>query len=252
MTNDLRVAANYQPVLRELGLDAQSVFTHPQIKVWRSIPERENCTLDGAGLRLHIKRYHAQSRRPTPADREAQGIRLLAERQIPTLELVAWGTIDDGRSFVITRDLAGCVAADKLIEAGLDFSAILNATADLAARLHNQALHHRDLYLCHFFVNQSDPSQEIRLIDAARVRQLPRWPLRQRWIIKDLAQFWYSMLQLPIPAEQRAMWFDRYTQQRCLRNAAGLLTRVQRKARRIARHDVHLNARQPQRNISIP
>ena len=35
-----------QPAMREIGLDADAVFTHPDIKVWRSITERENCTLE--------------------------------------------------------------------------------------------------------------------------------------------------------------------------------------------------------------
>jgi len=141
---------------------------------------------------------------------------------------------------------------DKLIQSGLEFARILDPTADLAAKLHNQSLHHRDLYLCHFFVSRDDPPRDLCLIDAARVRVLPPWPLRQRWIVKDLAQFWYSMLQLPIRPEQCKEWLDRYAQQRGLGNSRGLLARVQRKARRIARHDVQLNARQPQRNISIP
>src|SRR5207302_8259041 len=61
--NSFRAAPRYQPILREIGLDAETIFTHPDIKIWRSITERENCTLDadlsdGRRIRLHIKRYH--------------------------------------------------------------------------------------------------------------------------------------------------------------------------------------------------
>src|SRR5215213_3149294 len=96
------VAPSYQPLMREIGLDADAVFEHPDIKVWRSIPERENATLDarwqGKPIRLHIKRY-----RGAGADEEARAIRLLNDAQVPTIPLVGWGAIADGRSFVITE-----------------------------------------------------------------------------------------------------------------------------------------------------
>ncbi len=59
--------------------------------------------------------------------------------------------------------------------------------------LHNGGLHHRDLYLCHFLGRRDEnPQADLRLIDAARVRPLPGPLTRRRWIVKDLAQFWYS------------------------------------------------------------
>src|SRR5437899_10239475 len=70
------VAADYQPLMRELGIDAAQIFRHPQIKVWRSIPDRENCTLDaqlrGQPIRLHIKRYVPAQGFTTPADDEVR------------------------------------------------------------------------------------------------------------------------------------------------------------------------------------
>ena len=69
--------------------------------------------------------------------------------------------------------------------------------AESADPLHDEDLHHRDLYLCHFFANPGDP-RDLRLIDAGRVKRLPGWPLRQRWIVKDLAEFWYSTLGLAV------------------------------------------------------
>src|SRR5579875_2714655 len=73
------VLPEYQPILREIGLDAETIFTHPDIQVWRSIKERENCTLDanlvdGRHVRLHIKRFRANGGRLRPADVEADAI----------------------------------------------------------------------------------------------------------------------------------------------------------------------------------
>src|SRR3989442_2331144 len=106
--NEFRVEQAYHGVMRELGLSAERIYSHPDIKVWRSIPERENCTLDatlanGRAIRLHIKRYHPARGFTTPADDEAQGIRALNVEKIPTIRLVGWGKMLDGRSFIITE-----------------------------------------------------------------------------------------------------------------------------------------------------
>src|SRR5437870_2143752 len=133
--NILHTAPQYQPIFRRVGIDAEMIFTHPQIKTWRKLDDRENCTLDttrddGSPIRLHIKRYAAARGVTTPADREIAAFKLLADAGIPTAALVGWGTAGDGRSFVITEDLAGYRAADKLIESGTPFDRLLHPTAD--------------------------------------------------------------------------------------------------------------------------
>jgi Lipopolysaccharide kinase (Kdo/WaaP) family len=259
--NSFRVSPQYQPLMRQLGLDAESVFDHPQVKAWRRLPDRQNCTLDyadesGAAQRLHIKRYAAVSKPRTPADEEVRGHRYLAYEKIPTAELVGYGRLADRRSFVIFADLAGFTPADKLIAAGTPFDCLRDVTADLAARLHRTGLHHRDLYLCHFMVKlmegDSAAAPEVRLIDAARVRPIGNVFTRHRWMIKDLAQFWYSTLQLPIGDDSRTAWLQRYAEQRGLPSPVNLRPPIESKVRRIMRHDAKLNRLHPTRNISIP
>jgi hypothetical protein len=252
-------APQYQPILREIGIDAEAVFDHPDIKVWRSIRERENCTLDadlvdGRHIRFHIKRYHPARGFTTPADDEARGIRALQIERIPTVPLVGWGRLADGRSFVITEDLGAYRDAEKLVRQGsVPFAALLEPTADLAAKLHGEGLHHRDMYLCHFFARENDPS-DLRLIDAARVRRLPGWPTRRRWIVKDLAQFWYSTMGLPgVDEQQRCRWLERYGRQSTTtKSLASLRRAIERKSTWIARHDARLREKQKDRNVSIP
>jgi hypothetical protein len=248
--------AEAEPIVRELGLTAEGVFTRPDIVVWRTLPDRENCYLDatvaGQAIRLHIKRYPAG--RKTPANDDVRGLVLLKTHQIPTAPLIAHGRLADGRSFVILRDLAGYTPGDKLIAAGAKFGDLIVPTADLAARLHNASLHHRDLYLCHFMVKPSgDPlvAPALALIDTARVATMRRF-FSGRWVVKDLAQFWYSTTKLPITDEQRDAWLKRYAEQRGLPGCAGLKSAVLRKVDWIARHDRSLNQKQPGRNVSIP
>jgi hypothetical protein len=244
--------------MRQLGLDAQAIFDHPQIVAWRRLADRQNCTLDytdeaGTRRRLHIKRYAAVAKPRTPAEEEVRGHRYLAYEKIPTAELVGYGLLADRRSFVIFADLAGFTPADKLIAAGMPFERLRDATADLAARLHRTGLHHRDLYLCHFMVKLDDAGPpEVRLIDPARVRPVGNVFTRHRWIIKDLAQFWYSTLPLPITADERAAWLQRYAEQRGLPSPVNLRPPIESKVRRIMRHDAKLNRLHPMRNISIP
>ena len=217
----------YQPILRELGIDAEAIFDHPEIVVWRSIRERQNCTLDadladGRHLRLHIKRHIPERGTRTPADEEALGIRALEIEGIPTVPLVGWGKLVDGRSFIITEDLTDYRDAEKAVREGLPFDSILESTAD------------------------------VRLIDAARVTRLPGWPMRQRWIVKDLAQFWYSTKSLAITDDQRMRWLSRYGEKRNLESIDRLRGSIDRKSAWIARHDARLRKKQKDRNVSIP
>lgn len=258
--NLFRVLPEYQPLMRVLGIDAEAIFTHPQIKPWRTLPDRDNCTLDGEidgkKIRLHIKRYHPARGMTTPAEDEEKAIRALQIEQIPTLQIVGWGKLTDRRSFIITQDLEGYRAADKLLESGgVTFDSILESTADLAAKLHKSGLHHRDLYLCHFFVRESDP-KDVRLIDAARVQRLGGVFTRGRWINKDLAQFWYSTITArpttPITDEQRERWLQRYASSRGIELTDRLRRALRRKVATIGRHDANLKRDQPARNVSIP
>lgn len=250
-SDSIHVAPGYETVLRDLGIDAEAIFTRSDIKVWRSITERENCTLDaklgGRAIRFHIKRYKGNS---TAAETEARGISTLIEHGIPTVPLVAWGRLSDGRSFLITEDLYGYRDAEKLVRGGVPFAKVIESTADLAAMLHSQALHHRDLYLCHFFARASDPS-DVRLIDAGRVRRLPGWPVRRRWIVKDLAQFWYSIREVA-REEQKVAWLSRYAERRGDLRILNLRGAIERKCAWIARHDARLREKQAGRNVSLP
>lgn len=240
-----------QQLFDAAGLTEEGVFSDPRIKVWRKLDDRENCTLDfslpdGRQKRFHIKRQLAGA-----GCEEAKGISLLRQAGIPTVSLVAWCEMPDDRSFVILEDLSGFSAADKLIESGVPFETLLEPTAALAGKLHAAGLHHRDLYLCHFFAKIEADAVEVRLIDAARVKRLPPWPFRNRWINKDLAEFWYSASKLSVTAQTLDRWLEVYAQHSGIRSIDSWRPSIQRKAASIERHDRQLRRRQPRRNISI-
>jgi hypothetical protein len=250
------IAEPYRRILREIGFNGEMIFTSPAIKPWRRLKDRENCTWDVASpagtIRLHVKRFPF-IRSSVPAEDEAKGYGLLHDRGIAAAVVAAWGVLDDGRSFIAVEDLAGFTPADKLIESGLPFDRLLIPTADLTGRLHSAGLHHRDLYLCHFLARCEDSrSADLRLIDAARVRRLPGLLTRRRWIVKDLAQFWYSTTQLVITDSQRDAWLGRYCEQTRMGQLGPLKKSILRKSAAIAAHDKKLRRREPNRNVSIP
>lgn len=263
-----RAEPAYAAALKKAGLvDGMSVFEHPKIEVWRSITERENCVLDTDDGRFHIKR---NKKGHGGVDEEAAAIRLLMNASLPTVPLAAAGRLNDGRGFLITADLAGYEDADIAVKNGLPFEKILSATAELAGRLHKSELHHRDLYLCHFYVRvgatymspettgDAPPGDmyvaptktEARLMDAGRVRPLPKW-FRRRWLVKDVAQFVYSARNQDIPEAQLDEWFRQYTAAGGAAVDASFRKAVDAKVAAIGRHDRALRKRQPTRNVSI-
>ena len=260
LTSDavFRVEPNYVELLRQAGIiDAWAAFEHPSIRVWRTIRERENATLDidrGNGappLRLHVKRDR-EPQHDQPAGAEAAHLIALSRRGVPTAPLAAYGQLPDGRSFVITEHLAGFQAVDKLVTAGgtTAFERVLIPTAEVAARLHAADAYHRDLYLCHFFARPSGDPVDVRLIDCARVLVKPFW--RRRWMVKDLAQLVYSTRSLAITPDQLDRWFNAYARAAGRRLSTLLRRQIEFKADQIARHDRVLRRRQPDRSVSIP
>ncbi len=241
-------------VMERFAFDALRAFDDQRITVWRDLPERQNAYLDApagsAGpARLHLKRYKPPH--GPEAASEASAIEMLRQSGIATVPLVAWGTAADGRGFLVTADLTGMIPADRAIREGTPTDAALPGIARLAADLHNAGLHHRDLYLCHFFIDPCDSSAGLHLIDPGRVSRLPVFPLNLRWIVKDLAQLCYSLREASIGKAQQQALLDCYFA-RATVPCKGLIRRmIPLKVAAIARHDRNLRTRQPARNVSI-
>lgn len=250
MSESLHVDPTYRAALERAGLRTiRDFFLHKGIKIFRDVHDRQNGTLDLDGFRIYLKRDTKKVSEPMSL--EAEGIELLKQANISTLEIVAHGSLDDGRTFIATRELLDYRPADMLLRDNeIDFDSILIPTSELSAKLHNANLHHRDLYLNHFFVNKTDPT-DLKLIDAARVRRIPRF-FRHRWIVKDLAQFFYSTRRFKIDAKKLRTWLERYVELTRIDSVDRLQRSIETKADWIARHDQSLNRREPNRNVPIP
>jgi len=109
------------------------------------------------------------------------------------------------QSFLMIAELTGSTALNELLPglaARLDrasFAALKRRVVDEMARitatLHSAHVFHKDLYLCHFFLDHaaSDPfasPPRLSLIDLHRLEEHRLWPDWWRW--KDLGQLLYS------------------------------------------------------------
>lgn len=254
----LDIADAYRAMLKTFGLTtAGAFFTDERFRVWRDVHDRQNATFDesfeGRRVRLHLKRDCKRVREPL--ELEARGLELLQSAGIPTARRVAHGRLADGRSFIVTEQLYRYRAADMWLNEHPDLlQTILPATAAIASRLHSSGLHHRDLYLNHFFVCVDEPTK-LCLIDTARVRAIPRF-FASRWIVKDLAQFFYSLSKYEIlDGELVDPWLNRYLIGRSIDPSEGERSRlwhpVSRKIASIGRRDRRVRRREPGRNKPI-
>jgi heptose I phosphotransferase len=109
------------------------------------------------------------------------------------------------QSYLVVAELTGCkelnetlpVLAERMDKP--DFERlkrrIVKEAARISATIHKARMFHKDLYLCHFFLDlerlSADPSDvELTLIDLHRLQEHRLWPDRRRW--KDLGQLLFS------------------------------------------------------------
>lgn len=112
-------------------------------------------------------------------------------------------------------------------------------TAAIAATLHNARLFHKDLYLCHVFLDMArlgEPGRRLALIDLHRLAGHRVWP--GRWRRKDLAQLLYSTEGVAglTPRDTLRFW-SHYRRLAGLRNPRRQARMVRAKAARYSRHN---------------
>lgn len=262
----------YRERLARLGLTSfESVISSNQGRRLRTLPDRENWRLEisdggtrrGVYLKRHRERSWGHRLRAllgagpgrTAGRTEADNVAHLQQSGIGAMRLVGYGQRlrRDGwaESFVLTEELAGFTQLDHFLRQWFVPAAerqkrdrrlarLLDQVADVAARFHRAGFNHRDFYCCHFFIRETLPSHfAVHLIDLQRVERR-RW-LRQRWIVKDLAQLAYSAPRERITCTQRMAFVKRYLGIRKLRPSdKRLIRRVLAKQRALVRrHGEH-------------
>jgi heptose I phosphotransferase len=123
---------------------------------------------------------------------------------------------------------------------------VIAALTAITATLHRARLFHKDLYLCHFFVDTRRPERVAARGTASELRltlidlhRLGHHPLRAgRWRRKDLGQLLFSTYGVPgIDDHDRVRFWSRYRREVGLRGPRGQVRAIVRKAARYQAHN---------------
>lgn len=123
------------------------------------------------------------------------------------------------QSFLITREIADVQSLDTM-EAAWKQGALswqlkqqlIQEIARITRVLHQHGINHRDLYACHFMIKQSiTDNLDISLMDLHRAQLRIKTPLR--WIIKDLASLYYSILNFHLTKRDLLRFIAYYSNQ---------------------------------------
>jgi UDP-glucose:(heptosyl)LPS alpha-1,3-glucosyltransferase len=147
------------------------------------------------------------------AQAEWQGAHRLRSLGVDTLDAAGFGRKGTNparqQSFFISRELPASTSLDLLPalvsnqagdrQTGSDKvvlrerRVLIKRVAQIVRRMHRDGINHRDLYLCHFWLQNGDKplnQKRLFLIDLHRMQFRSRVPLR--WRVKDLGGLYYS------------------------------------------------------------
>jgi tRNA A-37 threonylcarbamoyl transferase component Bud32 len=198
------------------------------VKQGRSIVRWTVDEADPESLVVFLKRHYKNSRWKgflatlfpsnawTASTEEAGNLKIANSLGIRIPVIAAVGEyIDPGfqlRGFIAIEELKGMLALHEAIPLAFtnlnadDFRSwkdgLIKEVARITECLHRHQYFHRDLYLCHFFILESDCSivphswhQQVTTIDFHRLKKQKWTAFRAR--IKDLAQLLYSTMDVP-------------------------------------------------------
>ncbi len=184
--------------------------------VKHAIPQRRTGTFffkdQGNTVSVFIKRHtplspgkYFKERIKFAADKTAfdefENIIAFHKAGLPTMEPVAAGKRSCGclgsESFLITKEIGGCVTLENFIELLLkdktvaEKNELIKKTALLTKKMHDSGFNHRDYYLCHLLIGVEEKNRgELFIVDLHRVDRRKKVP--ERWKVKDLAALNYS------------------------------------------------------------
>jgi tRNA A-37 threonylcarbamoyl transferase component Bud32 len=151
---------------------------------------------------------------PSRHRRGYENAHALLVRGVPTARPLAFAR-RDGRSFTVYEDLSAFPRLDHRARAAIRSREwgprrrrqVVEASADLAARLHRQGIWHGDWKGCNWLVEERGTAVAFRLVDTDRVRFLRRVSRSRR--LRNVAQLAASM-PVAVSRADRLRWWRRY------------------------------------------
>ncbi|MCX5633338.1 MAG: hypothetical protein NTW93_06680 [Phycisphaerae bacterium] len=158
---------------------------------------------------------------------------------INTPEVIAfgqeWGGLFEKRSFIITEKIPDSASLEEKLPDSFyrDRKNFIESLAAFVRKFHDTGFRHRDLYLCHIFCNSQG---QFTLIDLNRVFK----PIvfSQKYLVKDLAQLYYSAPGKIFTKTDRLRFFLAYMRKTKLSKKDKIvIKKIKSKSQRMAKHD---------------
>ena len=180
---------------------------------------------EGIGWREIIKNL-LQLRLPVlSAKNEWQALSILQTQSILVPKILGYGCRGWNpaylKSFLIMESLENTISLEQYCAfwkseppSFLKKLILLQEVARIARLMHALGVNHRDFYICHFLLDQSDHAK-LYLIDLHRAQIRKKVP--KRWRVKDLAGLYFSSKEIGLTQRDRYR-FIKFYRQRSLRD----------------------------------
>ena len=210
-------------------------------EVYRDVKGRRTVKFERGGLHYFIKAHQgprlsewlksfASLKWPVlGARQEWLGIEAFDRVEVPTMTIAGKGMrgwIPGSRgSFIVTESFENSVSLEELLQQQESYGNtqrdrlkrhLIPKLGELARRLHDGGINHRDYYLCHFLTKTRDWSQwqaedsvDLMVIDLHRV-QLRSRPTPDRWRVKDLGALIFSSFGADLTVTDAARFIRAY------------------------------------------
>jgi Lipopolysaccharide kinase (Kdo/WaaP) family. len=230
-------------------------------EVYRQVEGRRTLRFEAGGRGYFIKTHSGvgwqeifkeltQGRLPIlGAENEYRALKRLPELKIGTMTLAGYGKRGwnpaHQESFVITESLDNresledfCAKWPKSPPSPRLKRLLIDKVAEVARKLHENGLNHRDLYICHFLLEVSRLPEflekggvQLELIDLHRMQFRQKTPLR--WRVKDVAALHFSSMDIGLTKRDQLRFIRLYSQKplsKELKENGGFWEKVQKRA----------------------
>jgi len=234
-------------------------------KIYRDFKGRRTLRFEHAGkgyfLKIHpgvgwgeiVKSLLSLKTPVLGAKDEHDAILALERIGVQTMTLAGYGIRGSSpattQSFIITEEIADSISLEELVLEGkyknlspLQKRSLIKKVAEIARKMHQNGVNHRDFYICHFLLsrswleeNRGDVDPPLFVIDLHRTQVRSTVP--RRWLEKDLAGLHFSSMDAGLTVRDRLRFISLY-EERSVRHVLGpseLWTRIERMALKLHR-----------------